>query len=299
MADKEINTNGGAVIGKGVETGSGDFTGRDKTVQNYHNSNVGVVIVAIVAIAAILTVGSIGVVTSLRNISSPSVLVTATKLSTNQPVARVSVNSTTTPLPSDTATPTSTPDFISADRYYKLGLEALRYRNFEEAKEHLSKAINFDPQYAEVYYQRSRAFNELGDTEGVIRDLERAIGLKPEWWLPYYGLGVALASQRNYDPAIRNLKKAVALKPDEAEAWYQLGRVHTEIGSHNVALSNFNKALEIAPKAHYHCARAFSYYYLENVESACSEFKYYLTIAPESEADLIGQAKEKVKELCD
>lgn len=62
MSDKEINTNGGTVVEKNVETGGGEFIGRDKikTTTIFYSGN------AIVAIIAVLVAGVIGVMAVMQ-----------------------------------------------------------------------------------------------------------------------------------------------------------------------------------------------------------------------------------------
>lgn len=55
----------------------------------------------------------------------------------------------------------------------------LKQKNHKEAMKAITKAIEYDPQYAKAFYKRGELNKEMGDWEGWERDLKRAQNLDP------------------------------------------------------------------------------------------------------------------------
>lgn len=84
----------------------------------------------------------------------------------------------------------------------------LRYSNFEEAEETLTKAIKYDKHNFEAYYYR----------------------------------GCAKVNAKKYNEAIADFEKAVELKPDYADAYFNLGRTYYLLNKEDKACENYKLA---------------------------------------------------------
>ncbi len=86
--------------------------------------------------------------------------------------------------------------------------QLLRYSQFDEAEETLTKAIKYDKGNYEAYYYR----------------------------------GCARINAKKYGEAIADLKKAVELKPDYADAYFNLGRTYYMMHDEDMACENYKLA---------------------------------------------------------
>ena len=84
----------------------------------------------------------------------------------------------------------------------------LRYSNYEEAEETLTKAIKYDKHNFEAYYYR----------------------------------GCAKVNAKKYNEAIADFEKAVELKPDYADAYFNLGRTYYLLNKEDKACENYKLA---------------------------------------------------------
>ena len=84
----------------------------------------------------------------------------------------------------------------------------LRYSNYEEAEETLTKAIKYDKHNFEAYYYR----------------------------------GCAKVNAKKYNEAIADFEKAVELKPDYADAYFNLGRTYYLLNKEEKACENYKLA---------------------------------------------------------
>ena len=109
------------------------------------------------------------------------------------------------------------------------------------------KALNLDPNYAEVHYNLGVTLRELGLIEEAIRSYKNAISIKNEYPNAHYNLGNALVINKKYDDAIKHFELAVVFNPKFAQAYYNLGRANKSIEDNFEAGLNFDKALAIKP----------------------------------------------------
>ena len=84
----------------------------------------------------------------------------------------------------------------------------LRYSKFQEAEEHLTKAIRYDKNNFEAYYYRGCVkVNEKKYQEAVV-DFEKAIEIKPDYADAYFNLGRTYYLMNNEDKACEYYKLA-------------------------------------------------------------------------------------------
>ena len=84
----------------------------------------------------------------------------------------------------------------------------LRYSNFEEAEETLTKAIRYDKGNYEAYYYRGCARINMRQYEGAIADFGKAVELKHDYADAYFNLGRTYYLMHDEDKACENYKLA-------------------------------------------------------------------------------------------
>ena len=86
--------------------------------------------------------------------------------------------------------------------------QLLRYSQFEEAEETLTKAIKYDKNNFEAYYYRGCAKVNAKKYREAIADFEKAVELKPDYADAYFNMGRSYFLLHNEDKACECYKLA-------------------------------------------------------------------------------------------
>lgn len=91
--------------------------------------------------------------------------------------------------------------------------------------EHLQKAIQIYPEYAEAHNNLGARYIVLDQYDKALPIFERAIALDPNAIKPYQNLAVGLALLKRYPEAEVAARRAMQLDPSSLPAGYLLGRI--------------------------------------------------------------------------
>jgi tetratricopeptide (TPR) repeat protein len=117
----------------------------------------------------------------------------------------------------------------------------------EEAKSDLSQMVKIEPRNAEGYNSRADVLLDLQRFDEAINDFTSAIKLSPNAPNSYNNRATAHFMKGDYIPAIEDCRKAIALKPDYANAFNTLGNIYARTGDLPGALENYAKAIAHSP----------------------------------------------------
>ncbi|WP_026734463.1 tetratricopeptide repeat protein [Fischerella sp. PCC 9605] len=147
--------------------------------------------------------------------------------------------------------------------YYKQGHAAYKVKDYEQAIENFTLAIQKEPQHAKAYVNRGNAHYNLKDYEAAIADYNQAIKLNPKEVKAFVNRGNVYYIQaeyssnhdKNYDLAIADFNAALRLNPKEVEAYIRRGIVHAQLAKYSgdsqldykKAIADFNQAININP----------------------------------------------------
>ena len=87
---------------------------------------------------------------------------------------------------------------------------------------HCKKAISFQSDYAEPYYNLGVLFQDQGDFKESIKAYKKAISLQPDYVVAYNNLGNVFKDLGNLEEAIEAYRKSILIEPDYAEAYNNL-----------------------------------------------------------------------------
>ncbi len=163
-----------------------------------------------------------------------------------------------------------------------LGLAYQARGDLSKAEEHLRRAIDKKPDYADarnnlgivltgrkawdeaarefeaaaanvMYTTPERAYFNLGEMYRVKRDpanaegaYRRAVRANERYAPAYIGLSSVLGGQGKWEEAASVLSRCVELLPDYAPAWMDLGRAHARLSRPAEALKAFNTVLAVS-----------------------------------------------------
>jgi tetratricopeptide (TPR) repeat protein len=158
--------------------------------------------------------------------------------------------------------------------------------NYRIALDYLNKAIEIDPQNAEIYYYKGSIFKEVGDTARALSAFQTATELNPKFYNAWVQIGRLLKSKKDknaekyFDNAIKVsdrptdalYDKANMLK-EEAIRLFDANQDAKSREKFNAAIENYKKVIELDYKdAEAHMAIGFCYYQMDSLEEA---YKYY------------------------
>jgi len=86
--------------------------------------------------------------------------------------------------------------------------------DYDKAIADYTKAIEIDPKYADVYYDRGDVWYDKGDYDKAIADYTKAIEINPKLIPAYKHLGDAWREKGYYDKAIASYTKAIEIDPN-------------------------------------------------------------------------------------
>jgi tetratricopeptide (TPR) repeat protein len=100
----------------------------------------------------------------------------------------------------------------------KKGAQALKEKNFPEAKIHLEKALRMVPGSSEINYLVGILYVKTGNLPLAIEHLQKAASLDQKNSPALFALGEAFFRQEHYAEAVEALERGLVLKP---EAWWE------------------------------------------------------------------------------
>lgn len=203
----------------------------------------------------------------------------------------------------------------AARQHFNQGLEIFEKARFNDAREHFSKAIEADPDFALAYYYRSitststadfeehiqKAFElkdkvsdgerlliEAGYANTVENNPQKAIGLLvqlvekyPDDKRAYQTLGTTYYFEDEDKKAIVALQSAIELDPDYSTAYNMLGYAYRETGDNVAAEKAFQNYLRILPdEPNPHDSIADLYSKMGRHEDAIAHYKKAVELDP-------------------
>jgi tetratricopeptide (TPR) repeat protein len=119
--------------------------------------------------------------------------------------------------------------------------------NREEAYRIAGGVMKVMPDDIDVLHFAGTVALELGKFENALDHLEKAVAVKPDHAEAWNGLGHAYLALKKIEPGIAACQKAVSLLNDMPEAHYNLGNALSAAGRMEEALHSFAVALEHKP----------------------------------------------------
>lgn len=105
---------------------------------------------------------------------------------------------------------------MSAQAFKEKGNNFLQAKQFDDAIQAYTEAINLDPKDHVFFSNRSAAYLSKGDASSALSDAQRCIELKGDWSKGYSRKGAALHSLRRYDEAVNAYEDGIKISPDDA-----------------------------------------------------------------------------------
>ena len=131
-----------------------------------------------------------------------------------------------------------------ADEHYKLAMAAFDKGDYDQAIDHLNKAIDLLPSNPEYHSARGYIYLRDGIREKAEADFDAALKMHEFEMLAHYGRGMIAYKERNWEDAETFFSRALAVNPDRPETMYYLALVYHRQKNNAAALALMQKALE-------------------------------------------------------
>lgn len=170
---------------------------------------------------------------------------------------------------------------LDAAEWLEMGSQAILAKQWKEALEPLTKAIELDPNRAISYLYRGYIHDILGNYKLAIADYNKAIGLNPKEadTYAYYRRGIAYNNLGNHKRAIIDFDKAIELDSKNVLAYQERGSAYYFLGKYKLAIANYDKAIELNPKEVLaYEMRGITYHKLKNYKQAITDYNKTVTL---------------------
>ena len=171
--------------------------------------------------------------------------------------------------------------FWMAYRKFDKGLTSQNKKDYEEAIEHYTNALEQGLRPPEVYNNRGNAHLSIGKVDNAIDDFGKAIELKRNFTEAYVNRGNAYCEKREFDLAIDDFSEAIRLNPDFAETYKNRGTAYLNKADFDLALEDFNKAIQLNPdNADFYLSRGGANKIKGDFEKAISDLNKAIQLNP-------------------
>ncbi len=121
--------------------------------------------------------------------------------------------------------------------------------NPEQAISLFKKAIQFDPNRVQSYFQLAMIYLKKENYAAAAENFEKVIEINPRLPDAFFNLGFIHALLKEYGKAEEMYAQAIELKPSYLdEAYFNLAQIQNKLGKKDESLINAKKALEINPQ---------------------------------------------------
>ncbi len=133
----------------------------------------------------------------------------------------------------------------TAKEFYLRGIKRAQLRNYRQAANDYSKAIELDSKFVDAYLKRCEMRYKLGDNHGVLDDCYQIFAIKPTVAKAHYYQGRARYSLGYTQSAIESYTMAIAQEEHYAQAYYYRGLAYKELSNHLSAIEDFQNAADL------------------------------------------------------
>jgi tetratricopeptide (TPR) repeat protein len=167
-------------------------------------------------------------------------------------------------------------------------------RNYDGAIQELNEAIKLDPNMAEAYAYRARAYSG-NNNDQAISDANKAIQLNPRLAMGYLARGTAYYYKKDYDRAIAEYTEAIRIDPNYVNAYYNRGSLYFfNKNDNDKAIADYTEVIRLDPNnANVYNNRGIAYYNKKEYNRALADFEAAIKIDPNNSNAKDNLAKVK------
>jgi tetratricopeptide (TPR) repeat protein len=139
--------------------------------------------------------------------------------------------------------------FAPVTDYQAEGLKALDAKQYDQAVQLFSQAVQADPQDYAAHFHLALSYSLLGKVTDAIPEYQKTLDLKPGLYQAELNLGILLMREKRAKEAAPHLGTAVQAKPKEFRAQWYLAEALLASGDAAQAGAHYQVAAEIDPRS--------------------------------------------------
>ncbi len=143
-----------------------------------------------------------------------------------------------------TTTKTYSTPRTAQDFYHRGGLRTQK-KEYRQAIEDYTKAIELDAKFIDAYLKRCEMRYKMGENQGVLDDCYQIFQIDPNVAKAYYYQGRARYSLGYTQPAIESYNQAIYKDSNYPQAYYYRGIAHKEILAKSSAVRDLRRAAQL------------------------------------------------------
>ncbi len=136
----------------------------------------------------------------------------------------------------------------AATELFLSGRQHHLFRQFDQAREAYSQAIELDPDYAIAYFYRGLVHLWQEDWEDALGDMQRVALLKPDQAHAHHVAGLMHMRQEDYVDAVASFSAAIDLLPNQTDFYADRAAAYFSLGDAESALTDLDSVLRFEPE---------------------------------------------------
>ena len=130
--------------------------------------------------------------------------------------------------------------------FFNRAQDKFEVANYEGAIRDYNKALALSPkEICLVYSMRGNAKRNLGDFDGAISDQNTALDFDPLYADGYFNRGIAKFKKGDFDGAIQDYSQVLKINPKDSDAFFNRANVKKEIGDMKGACDDWRTAADL------------------------------------------------------
>jgi serine/threonine protein kinase len=171
---------------------------------------------------------------------------------------------------------------LSTEDLFYQGNGFLQAGKLTEAVDCYKQVLLKKPDFANAWYNRGIALEELARHAEALTSFKQVIQLQSENTEAWYHHGIALRHLQRYTDAIHSFEKTIALQERHSDAWYQKGLTLGQLERHAEAISAFDRSLDCQLQAKTWLAKGDIWRELQRYSEAIACYNKALQLEPHS-----------------
>jgi tetratricopeptide (TPR) repeat protein len=119
----------------------------------------------------------------------------------------------------------------TAQKMFEEGMAEFVNHNYGQSIEHLSQAIELDPEFTLAFKSRGAAYLRLNKAGEAIADFSTVVELKPGNARAFHLRGLAYEKSGDNDKALHDFNRALELDSNYGAAYFSRANLHNKLGN--------------------------------------------------------------------
>lgn len=182
---------------------------------------------------------------------------------------------------------------------FEQALVRIQDEDWEDAKQHLERAVEIFPRHAEAWYQLGRVYEREASVGKADEAYHSALEADSQFVLPALRLASMGLDRGDFDTVLEQSNSVLRINPyNYPTAYYFSGVAHLQLGHFEEAEAAAQRALELDPenqnpRSHY--LMGFVLAQTGRLEQAAASFRTYLELSPS--ANDAGQVRRALQQI--